>query len=80
MSLVLRIVQVGVRTSVQAAVVQLPFAPVNPAWLHVAMGYVYTLETKVLHSWIQPQVCLYPGDLVSEIHIIRLRLHSGSKV
>lgn len=45
-SLVLGVVQVGVRTSVQTAAIQLSSAPVNPAWLHVTMGYVYTLEAR----------------------------------
>lgn len=33
------------RTSVQAAVVQLSSVPVDPAGLHVIVGYVYTLES-----------------------------------
>ncbi len=54
-SLLLRVVQVRLRTSVQVAVIQLSSAPVNPAWPHGTMGYVYTLETKVW-SITQPHV------------------------
>ena len=45
-SLFLGVVEVRVRTSVQAAVTQLSSAPVDPAGLHVAVGSVYTLETR----------------------------------
>lgn len=53
--LVLRVVQVGVRTSVQTAVVQNSFVPVDPAWPHITVGYVYTLEYKIhIHK---PALC-----------------------
>lgn len=44
-SFILGVVQVGVRTSVQATAVQLPSAAVNPARLHATVGSVYALET-----------------------------------
>lgn len=44
-SLILWVVQVGVRTSVQAAAIQRPSAAVNPALLHATVGSVYALET-----------------------------------
>lgn len=34
------------RTSVDTAVVQISFAPVDPARFHVAVGKVYTLEHR----------------------------------
>lgn len=43
-ALVFRVVHVGVRTPVQTAVVQVSFVHINPSWLHVTVGYVYTLE------------------------------------
>lgn len=44
LSLLLGVVQVGMRTPVQAALLQLAVAPVDPAGPHGAVGYVYTLE------------------------------------
>lgn len=79
--LVLGVVQVRVRTSVQAAVVQLSSAPVNPAWLHVTMGCVYALETKlyIIHvsrqysaqsfTWLIPGTSGYVYILETKFYI-----------
>lgn len=48
-SLVFRVVEVRVRTPVQAAVLQLSAAPVDPAGPHSVVGYVYALEKGAVH-------------------------------
>lgn len=61
LSLLLRVVQVGLRTPVQTAAVQLSPAPVDPARHHGAMGDVDTLGTARRRRSVRASVHRFQG-------------------